>query len=597
MAENSPNSEANLLLELSEKLSKNIEALNISNDENARIRPLFESQKKQIDELNKTIDDLNGTVTELNETIDSLNKKIDELQATQAKQTETIDKLTKEKEELKAKLQAALQAPYSKKSEKAPKEESSTQPKEKKTKERKKENNTLLTVPPDYPVVDEYKAPQQTICDACGHELIKIGEQVYYRIAVRNYRILVRVHVPIMECPNCDNPVEKEESSDMLAGTVCDPTFLAFIIVNKMGFGLPLYRQEFDTGTGVVTRQLLSSWIMKTGKIIDRNLIPLLEKELFAYELINMDETYHLTLKLKNKDGTPKAPNSKYNSFIICRGATGSDGSKGPIVFSFHDNKRNETIISLLNGYDGVVQTDGLEQYASVNKKLSFVHVECLVHSARYAKKAAKGLTEGAAVDIVTMYQDIFEAENKLRKRFDAGLITEEEFLDLRQKEVAPLFVKLKKFCENIKNDEKKPPAEALRKAVNYFLERYDALVRYMDYSYVTPTNNECERNIRKICIGRNNWLFSFTPSGARVLAAYYSLVYTCKNMGIDPELYLLHLFLNAGNIKDDDTKAWIALLPGNCDLSDAEEYNKMFAKAEVDTTRTEPYVLRGTRK
>ena len=97
-------------------------------------------------------------------------------------------------------------------------------------------------------------------------------------------------------------------------------------------------------------------------------------------------------------------------------------------------------------------------------------------------------------------------------------------------------------------------------------------------------------------CVGKKNWLFNITESGAEVSAFFYSLVETCKNMNINVRDYLTHLILNANTINDGDEDAWTAILPGRCDISDAVTYRVKLFNAVPDENRTEPYKLRGKR-
>ena len=96
--------------------------------------------------------------------------------------------------------------------------------------------------------------------------------------------------------------------------------------------------------------------------------------------------------------------------------------------------------------------------------------------------------------------------------------------------------------------------------------------------------------------MGRKNWLFNITESGAQVSAFFYSLVETCKAMGISTIDYLTYLFMNANTIKDGDEQAWTAMLPGKCDISSVKGYREMLLAAMPDPERTEPYRMRGKR-
>ena len=50
--------------------------------------------------------------------------------------------------------------------------------------------------------------------------------------------------------------------------------------------------------------------------------------------------------------------------------------------------------------------------------------------------------------------------------------------------------------------------------------------------------NNLIENAIRPFALGRKNWLFNASPSGAKAGAILYSLIETCKANGIEPYKY-----------------------------------------------------------
>jgi hypothetical protein len=51
--------------------------------------------------------------------------------------------------------------------------------------------------------------------------------------------------------------------------------------------------------------------------------------------------------------------------------------------------------------------------------------------------------------------------------------------------------------------------------------------------------NNVSERTLRQVVVGRANWQFCGSAAGGDTAAALYSLVGTCKHLGIDPFAYL----------------------------------------------------------
>ena len=88
-----------------------------------------------------------------------------------------------------------------------------------------------------------------------------------------------------------------------------------------------------------------------------------------------------------------------------------------------------------------------------------------------------------------------------------------------------------------------KPPSDKLTKALNYSLNQWDKLVRYVDNPSLNIDNNRAERAIKPFVIGRKNWLFANTANGAQSSANLYSLIETAKANGLIAYDYLVKLF------------------------------------------------------
>jgi transposase len=90
--------------------------------------------------------------------------------------------------------------------------------------------------------------------------------------------------------------------------------------------------------------------------------------------------------------------------------------------------------------------------------------------------------------------------------------------------------------------DEQRPqvlPKSALGQAIGYALNHWEALTRYLEQGYLAIDNNLCERTLRAIALGRNNWGVLGSETGGRTAAVLYTLVLTCKHLEIDPFAYL----------------------------------------------------------
>ena len=89
---------------------------------------------------------------------------------------------------------------------------------------------------------------------------------------------------------------------------------------------------------------------------------------------------------------------------------------------------------------------------------------------------------------------------------------------------------------------EQKPgalPKSPLGTAIGYASNNWDALKRYLEQGFLALDNNLSERTLRAIALGRNNWGVIGSEVGGQTAAVLYSVVGTCKHLGIDPFAYL----------------------------------------------------------
>ena len=84
-----------------------------------------------------------------------------------------------------------------------------------------------------------------------------------------------------------------------------------------------------------------------------------------------------------------------------------------------------------------------------------------------------------------------------------------------------------------------KRPKSRMRKAIEYTLKRLDKLTRYADTYLLDPDINLVEKAISPVAIGRKNFMFAGSHDAAQHSAMFYSLLGTCKALGIEPFAWL----------------------------------------------------------
>ncbi|MCP4870141.1 MAG: IS66 family transposase [Proteobacteria bacterium] len=76
------------------------------------------------------------------------------------------------------------------------------------------------------------------------------------------------------------------------------------------------------------------------------------------------------------------------------------------------------------------------------------------------------------------------------------------------------------------------PPAEPLGRAITYLTNQWEALKRFLEDGRLPLTNNDCERSLRHVAVGRAGWLFCGSDVGAEATAVLFTCIVTAKLHG-----------------------------------------------------------------
>jgi len=116
---------------------------------------------------------------------------------------------------------------------------------------------------------------------------------------------------------------------------------------------------------------------------------------------------------------------------------------------------------------------------------------------------------------------------------------TPEERLKIRKEKEVPIIDELiHKIKSRLVNGTILPKSK-LKEAIGYFCSLIPYLKNYTEDAFARLDNNVAERAIRPLAIGRKNWLFFGSPDGGEAGAILFSLVQTCRGLGINPREYL----------------------------------------------------------
>lgn len=392
---------------------------------------------------------------------------------------------------------------------------------------------------------------EKQTCDCCHQPMHVMGEEV------REELELIPAHVQVTRyirekygCRYCEQ--HGTEGSVKVAPpppalipkSYATPSLVAQIIVNKFQFALPLYRQEtLFAGLDIpLSRQTQSQWLLKVAERL-KPLRVLMHRALLAQPVIFADETPLNVLSQESRQ-----------SYIWLYG-TGrdvrneEDNTPHLVLYDYQDSRSGRCASEFLASYTGYLQVDGYAGYHGTEAQL----VGCMAHARRKfeeARRAQPNNKVGKAIWALGLIQKLYRIEKACQ-----GL-SSEEIYRRRQSEARPLMEEFEAWLSKTRV----LPKGYLGKAIGYCQKQWPKLMRYLEDGRLSIDNNRAERAIKPFVIGRKNWLFANTESGAHASALLYSLVESARINGLNPYDYLLAL-LTALKSPDEDID-WNALLP-----------------------------------
>ena len=137
---------------------------------------------------------------------------------------------------------------------------------------------------------------------------------------------------------------------------------------------------------------------------------------------------------------------------------------------------------------------------------------------------------------------------------------TYEEIAAEHRAKALPIMDAIEKWMES--EHTKCTPSDPMGKALDYTYMLWPRLRRYALDGRYHIDNNFVERNQRPSVMGRKNYLFNKSDSGAADNAIFYSLIECCEIAGVNPLQWLTHVLQS---LHDDTTaEQIIQMLPYN---------------------------------
>lgn len=416
---------------------------------------------------------------------------------------------------------------------------------------RKKRGRKPLSerIPEDLPVEEVVIEPEEVLADPEAFK--RIGEEVTEELDVVPTKFFKRRTVRPKYARKADRslpPVVAHAPKRIIENSYASAGLLTSIVLAKYADHLPLYRQSRINKTrhGVdISRQTMSDWMFRLAQMLAM-IYEAMREEIRAGTYLQIDET---PVRYQNP-GSGKCG----QGYLWPYHAPGK-----AVFFEWHTGRGSGCLDQTLKDFKGIVQSDGYSAYGAFKKRHPAAEIKyaaCWAHARRKFHEARN--ESPLAARILLEIQGLYQIESELRDnpKHDRRTLRQEKSIPILQR------IGLQLQAEQAAH----LPKSQTGKAIDYTLKLWDKLLTYTEHAQVEIDNNLVENAIRPTAIGKKNWLFFGSAEAGRTSAIHYTLLETCRKLGLNPEEYLRDILprlphMTNRTAKDYTPAAWKASL------------------------------------
>jgi transposase len=347
-----------------------------------------------------------------------------------------------------------------------------------------------------------------------------IGEKVTERLAYtpvqyrvkRTIRKTVKLKEEIFTAPAPQAVIER---------SFADVTLLAGLITDKFQYHIPLYRQHqrMERSGVSITRGHLTKLGQRSLELLE----PVYQCTLsliISSDSVSMDET-------PVKAGRKEKGVMKTAWFWPVL-------ADGQVAFVYSSTRSHKVVSEVLGKHCKKLLSDGYSAYGAYKtSRPDLVHAQCWAHVRRKFFEAREH-SPPECERVLHLIGTLFHIEQKAKGR------ELEEIAALRREESLPVVEEFFSYLEILWFNNMLDSTSLLGKAVQYARNAEQELRQFLACPDIALSNNEVERAIRPVALGRKNWLFCWSELGAKHAAMAFTLIECCKMQGVDPFTYLV---------------------------------------------------------
>ena len=208
------------------------------------------------------------------------------------------------------------------------------------------------------------------------------------------------------------------------------------------------------------------------------------------------------------------------------------------VVFDFADSRGGQHVRQFLGlpgseqapGWTGRLVTDDFSGYKACYD-MGVTEVGCMAHARRKFHELWANHGSQVGEQALKFFGELYDVEREVADKDSATR------LEARRRRSRAVADALHQWMRQQRQEI--PDGSATARAIDYSLNRWVALTRFLDDGDLPIDNNWVENRIRPIALGRQNWLFAGSLRAGKRAAAIMSLVHSTKLNGQDPYAYI----------------------------------------------------------
>lgn len=318
------------------------------------------------------------------------------------------------------------------------------------------------------------------------------------------------------------------------------PSLLAHILTEKFCDGLPLHRIEnrlaregfhLDRGT-------MSRWVEDAGATAGATVIEAAREEAWRTAFCIATDATGIPVQPEPREDGKHQPCHRGHYFVQI-------ADRDHVFFEYARKETSATLLEMFAGYSGYIQADAKSVYDVLFREPdkppedgevdTRVEVGCWSHARRKFWEATCTKSEVAREGLARI-GFMFALEDAWRA--DPPEVIQRMRSHNLRIHMTDFFAWAEAEYERVRDQR-----GLVRSALGYAVRQKAALMRVLEDGRLQLENNRSERELRRVAVGRKNWLFVGSHDHGEAAGHILSLVASARLHRLDPEGYLRDLF------------------------------------------------------